>query len=72
MCHHRPLVYTLYYQDALRRWPERQAAVISTIAQARTSGVLFHRIRGNDRTGIITLLLLALTGVTPDEIFADY
>ncbi|MCK7522506.1 MAG: hypothetical protein MZV64_34915 [Ignavibacteriales bacterium] len=25
----------LYYHDALRRWPERHAAVISAIAQAQ-------------------------------------
>ena len=62
----------LYYRDALRRWPERHAAVISAIAQARPGGVLFHCIRGHDRTGIIALLLLALVGVTPDEIIADY
>jgi len=62
----------LYYQDALLRWPERHAAVLSAIAQAQAGGVLFHCIRGNDRTGIIALLLLALVGVTPDEIFADY
>jgi len=62
----------LYYKDALRRWPERHAAVISSIARARPGGVLFHCIRGNDRTGIIALLLLALVGVPPDDIIADY
>jgi protein-tyrosine phosphatase len=62
----------LYYQDALRRWPERHAAAISAIARARPGGVLFHCIRGNDRTGIIALLLLALAGVSPDDIIADY
>ncbi len=62
----------LYFKDALRRWPERHAAVISAFAQAQPGGVLFHCIRGNDRTGIITLLLLALVGVMPDEIIADY
>ncbi len=62
----------LYYKDALRRWPERHAAVISAIARARPGGVLFHCIRGHDRTGIIALLLLALVGVIPDEIIADY
>ena len=62
----------LYYKDALRRWPERHAAVISTIARAQPGGVLFHCIRGHDRTGIIALLLLALVGVTPDDIIADY
>ena len=62
----------LYYRDALRRWPERHAAVISAIARAQPGGVLFHCIRGNDRTGIIALLLLAMVGVPPDEIIADY
>lgn len=62
----------LYYKDALQRWPERHAAAISAIARARPGGVLFHCIRGHDRTGIITLLLLALVGVLPDEIIADY
>lgn len=62
----------LYYRDALRRWPERHAAAIAAIAQARPGGVLFHCVRGNDRTGIIALLLLTLVGVTPDEIIADY
>lgn len=61
----------LYYRDALRRWPERHAAAISAIARARPGGVLFHCIRGHDRTGIIALLLLALAGVTPDEMIED-
>ena len=62
----------LYYQDALQRWPQRHAAVISAVARARPGGVLFHCIRGNDRTGIIALLLLALASVAADEILADY
>jgi hypothetical protein len=62
----------LYYPDALRRWPERHAAVIAAIARAGEGGVYFHCIRGHDRTGIISLILLALAGVTPEEILADY
>lgn len=62
----------LYYKDALLRWPERHAAVVSAVARAGPGGVLFHCIRGHDRTGIIALLLLALVGVTPDDIIADY
>ena len=62
----------LYYQDALVRWPERHAAAISTIARAQPGGVLIHCKRGVDRTGIMTILLLALAGVTSDEIAADY
>jgi hypothetical protein len=62
----------LYFGDALRRWPERHAAVVSAIARAQPGGVLFHCARGNDRTGIIALLLLALVGVDAGEIIADY
>ena len=62
----------LYFRDALQRWPERHAAVVSAVARAQPGGVLFHCIRGHDRTGIIALLLLALAGVTLDEIAADY
>lgn len=62
----------LYYQDALQRWPERHAAAITAMARAGPGGILFHCIRGNDRTGMIALLLLALAGVEPDDIVADY
>jgi protein-tyrosine phosphatase len=62
----------LYYSDALKRWPERHIAAIRAIAQAQPGGVLFHCIRGHDRTGIIALLLLALAGVSPEDILADY
>lgn len=62
----------LYYRDALRRWPTQHAAVISAIAQAQPGGVLFHCIRGHDRTGIISLLLLSAVGVMLDDIVADY
>lgn len=62
----------LYYRDALERWPARHAAAISTVARAKPGGVLIHCKRGVDRTGIMTLLLLALVGVPADEIVADY
>lgn len=62
----------LYYRDALQRWPERHTAAVRAVAQARPGGVLIHCKRGHDRTGIVTLLLLALAGVSPDEIVADY
>lgn len=62
----------LYYSDALKRWPQRHVAAIRAIAQAKPGGVLFHCKRGHDRTGIISLLLLALVGVAPEDILADY
>ncbi len=33
---------------------------------------MIHCKRGNDRTGIITLLLLSLVGVPAEEIIAEY
>ena len=62
----------LYYRAFLERWPERFAAVFAAIAEAGPGGVLIHCAAGRDRTGLVTLLLLALAGVPPDEIAADY
>ncbi len=62
----------LYYHDALMRWPVRHAAVIKAIVHAPPGGVLFHCRRGNDRTGIIALLLLTLLEVAHEAIVADY
>lgn len=62
----------LYYRAFLERWPERFAAVFAAIAEAGPGGVLLHCAAGRDRTGLVTLLLLALAGVPPEEIAADY
>ena len=53
-------------------FPDRNARVIEAIARAEPGGVLFHCVGGRDRTGQITLLLLALAGVEPEQIAADY
>lgn len=62
----------LYYQPFLERKAARCAAVLAAIAQAEPSGVVFHCGIGRDRTGLISLLLLALAGVIPTEIADDY
>lgn len=61
-----------YYTDALRRWPARHSAAIEAVARAPEGAVLFHCVRGHDRTGLIALLLLELAGVTTEDIAADY
>jgi protein tyrosine/serine phosphatase len=62
----------LYYRPHLDRFPERTAAVLGAIAHADAGGVLVHCVGGRDRTGQISLMLLALAGVAPEEIAADY
>ena len=62
----------LYYRDALQRWPDLHAAAIAAIANAQPGGVLIHCKRGHDRTGIVTMLLLALAGVAHGDIITDY
>jgi protein-tyrosine phosphatase len=62
----------LYFRPFLRRKPERCAAAITALARARQGGVLFHCGAGRDRTGLVTLLLLALVGVGPGAIADDY
>jgi len=62
----------LYYRVFLERKAERCAAVIEAIARSAPGGVLFHCGAGRDRTGLVALLLLALAGVEPDAIAADY
>jgi protein tyrosine/serine phosphatase len=62
----------LYYRPHLERFPGRSAAVIAAIARAQPGGVAFHCVGGRDRSGQIAMLLLALVGVAPEEIAADY
>ncbi|MFG3440012.1 tyrosine-protein phosphatase [Nonomuraea sp. NPDC047897] len=42
------------------------------VAHAQPGGVLFHCGLGRDRTGLIAMLLLALSGVGGDDIASDY
>jgi protein-tyrosine phosphatase len=62
----------LYFGPFLEAKPERVAAVMTAIARAENGGVVFHCGAGRDRTGLISLLLLALAGVAPEAIAADY
>jgi protein tyrosine/serine phosphatase len=62
----------LYYGPHLERFPERSARVVRAIATAPPGGVVFHCQGGRDRAGQISMLVLALAGVEPEAIAADY
>jgi hypothetical protein len=61
----------MYYPPFLARRPDRVAAVMSTLARSEP-GVVFHCSAGRDRTGLVTLLLLALADVEPAAVAEDY
>jgi protein-tyrosine phosphatase len=62
----------LYYPAHLERFPDRSARVLTAIARAEPGGVLVHCVGGRDRTGQVSMLLLALAGVAPEDVAADY
>jgi protein-tyrosine phosphatase len=62
----------LYYRPHLDRLPERSAAVVAAVADAAPGGVVVHCAGGRDRSGQVSMLLLALAGVRPEAIAADY
>lgn len=62
----------VYYRPFLDHFPHRIAGVLGAIAQARPGGVLVHCAQGRDRTGLVTLVLLALVDVVAEDIAADY
>ncbi|WP_394844703.1 tyrosine-protein phosphatase [Pendulispora brunnea] len=62
----------LYYRPFLERKAERVVAVLTAIANAAPGTVIFHCSAGRDRTGLVTLLLLALADVDIETIADDY
>jgi protein-tyrosine phosphatase len=70
---HRPEFGTPhYYGPWLARFPDRAARVLNAIARAEPGGVAYHCGIGRDRTGLVTMLLLAALGVTPEAAAEDY
>jgi len=59
------------YADNLAFYPRKFAAAFTAIADS-PGAVLVHCSAGRDRTGMITAMLLQLTGVTLDTILDDY
>jgi protein-tyrosine phosphatase len=60
------------YCEALDRCGTRFAEVFRAIVEAQPGIVLFHCTAGKDRTGVVAAMLLALSGVSHEDIAADY
>ena len=68
---HRPEFGTPhYYGPWLERFPDRASSALAAIARAEPGGVAYHCGIGRDRTGLITMLLLATLEV-PAPLAAD-
>ena len=61
-----------YYGPWLERFPDRAARVLAAIAQAEPGGVAYHCMGGRDRTGLVTMLVLAAAGVAAEAVAEDY
>jgi len=60
------------YAPMLDHNRRRIASAFRAVAQAPPGGVVVHCRSGRDRTGVLVGLLLAVAGVGPAEIAADY
>ena len=70
---HRPEFGTPhYYAPWLERFPDRAARALAAIARAQPGGVAHHCGIGRDRTGLVTMLLLAALEVPAPEAAEDY
>ncbi|MET7281102.1 tyrosine-protein phosphatase [Kribbella sp. NPDC005582] len=66
------LASPLYFPALLAEYPQVIVAAARAIANAAPGGVVIHCASGKDRTGLLSLALLALAGAEPQEIIADY
>ncbi|GAA2213073.1 tyrosine-protein phosphatase [Nonomuraea monospora] len=60
------------YLEVTEDGVENLRIALETIAEAGNAPVVVHCAAGKDRTGVLTALVLSLTGVGDDDIVADY
>lgn len=68
----QPFEMAQRYCEALDRCGTQFAEVFRAITEAKPGIVLFHCTAGKDRTGVVAAMLLALSGVSHEDIAADY
>lgn len=60
------------YEVIIENYKESIAKVLNVIADAKEGAILYNCFFGKDRTGILTMLLLSIAGVSREDIVADY
>jgi protein-tyrosine phosphatase len=60
------------YRDMLAEADGCMRAALSIAADPRSYPLVFHCAAGKDRTGIVAAIILSLTGVSREDIIADY
>lgn len=60
------------YELIIENYKENIAKILNVIADAKEGVILYNCFFGKDRTGILTMLLLSIAGVSKEDIIADY
>lgn len=66
------ITITEVYEYIIDDYKENIYSALKAVADAPDGAVLYHCFLGKDRTGILTMLLLTVAGVSEDDIVADY
>ena len=60
------------YEGIIDNYKENIVKILNVIAEAKEGVILYNCFFGKDRTGILTMLLLSIAGVSKEDIIADY
>lgn len=60
------------YEMIVDNYKENIAKILNVIANAKDGVIMYNCFFGKDRTGILTMLLLSIAGVSTEDIIADY
>ncbi len=60
------------YEMIIEHYKDNIAKILNVIADANEGVILYNCFFGKDRTGILTMLLLSIAGVSREDIVADY
>lgn len=66
------ITITEVYEYIIDNYKENICKALKAVADAPDGAVFYHCFLGKDRTGVLSMLLLTIAGVSEDDIVADY